>query len=105
MRRLRHPPVQQVCPSGEIRWQGGFLYISEALISEPLAIPETETGDWSVGFYTHPLGGIDRAHNKQTNTPELLPMYPVQSVTRPLVGFSACKNLTPSYATALPASR
>ena len=79
--------VRRVRPSGELRWQGGLVYISEALIGEPVAIEETDTGDWSVRFYAHPLGLIDRVHNKlrrhavlpvngqhgvaQTNTPEL----------------------------------
>lgn len=79
--------VRRVRASGEIRWQGGFVYISEALIGEPLAIEETEAGDWSVRFYAHPLGVIGRTDNKlrrravsplkgrdsaaQTNTPEL----------------------------------
>lgn len=56
--------VRRVRASGEIRWQGGFVYISEALIGEPLAIKETEAGDWSVRFYAHPIGIIDRAQNK-----------------------------------------
>ena len=56
VRRVRH--------SGEIKWQGELVYISEALVGEPVAIEETDGGEWTVRFYAHPLGVIDPRHKK-----------------------------------------
>jgi putative transposase len=52
VRRVRH--------NGEIRWRGSTVYISEALVGEPIGLIEDEDGNWSVfygpialGFITH----------------------------------------------------
>ena len=54
VRRVRH--------NGEIRWNGGLVYISQTLAGEMVAIEETEQGEWALSFYTHPLGIIDNRH-------------------------------------------
>ncbi|MER9099611.1 integrase core domain-containing protein [Mesorhizobium sp. LNJC405B00] len=56
VRRVRH--------NGEIRWNGGFIYVSQALAGEPVAALETEDGQWTLSFHAHPLGIIDTRHMK-----------------------------------------
>jgi putative transposase len=49
--------VRRVRRNGEIRWNGGTIYISEALIGEPVGLAETETG-WAVSYGPIALGAI-----------------------------------------------
>jgi len=56
----RDEEVRRVRSSGEIRWQGGLLFVSEALIGEPVAIREREDGHHLVRFCDVPLLLIDR---------------------------------------------
>ena len=53
-------PVRRVRHNGEIRWRGSTIYISEALVGEPIGLIEDEDGNWNVfygpialGFITH----------------------------------------------------
>jgi hypothetical protein len=48
--------VRNVRCNGEIRWRGETIFLSEALIGEPVGIAETETGDWLVRFADIDLG-------------------------------------------------
>jgi transposase InsO family protein len=50
VRRVRH--------SGEIRWWGSTVYISEALVGEPIGLIEDEGGNWSVFYGPIALGFI-----------------------------------------------
>jgi hypothetical protein len=50
--------------NGEIRWGGDMIFLSEALIGEPVGIAETEAGDWLVRFAEIDLGIIDRRTTK-----------------------------------------
>ena len=50
--------------NGEIRWGGEMIFLSEALIGEPVGIAETEAGDWLVRFAEIDLGIIDRRTRK-----------------------------------------
>jgi transposase InsO family protein len=50
VRRVRH--------NGEIRWQGGTVYISEALIGEPIGLVEQADGGWAAYFGPIALGVI-----------------------------------------------
>ena len=52
--------VRKVRSNGEIRWGGEMIFLSEALIGEPVGIAETEAGDWLVRFAEIDLGIIDR---------------------------------------------
>jgi transposase InsO family protein len=52
--------VRQVRSNGEIRWGGELIFLSDALVGEPVGIAETEDGDWIVSFFHVPLGRIDR---------------------------------------------
>jgi putative transposase len=50
VRRVRH--------NGEIRWQGNTIYISEALIGEPIGLLEDEDGGWTACYGPIALGVI-----------------------------------------------
>ena len=52
--------VRRVRSNGEIRWGGELIFLSDALVGEPVGIAETEDGDWIVSFFHVPLGLIDR---------------------------------------------
>jgi putative transposase len=56
--------VRRVRSNGEIKWNGELIYVSAALVGEAVAVCETEQGEWALRFYAHPLGVIDRRHNK-----------------------------------------
>jgi putative transposase len=56
VRRVRH--------NGEIKWNGGFVYVSQTLAGEAVAAAETEDGQWALSFYAHPLGIIDSKRMK-----------------------------------------
>ena len=64
--RLREPEygadheVRRVHHSGEIRWRGYCIYISESLAKEPVGLVERDDGDWDIHFGPVPLGHIDR---------------------------------------------
>jgi putative transposase len=50
LRRVRH--------NGEIRWQGNTIYISEALVGEPIGLVEDQDGDWTAYYGSIALGVI-----------------------------------------------
>ena len=52
--------VRRVRRSGEIMWKGELLFISQALVGEPVGIAELETGDHVVRFCDLDIGLIDR---------------------------------------------
>jgi putative transposase len=56
--------VRRVRPTGEIKWQGELIFVSEALAGEPVGITETEAGHWLTRFCTIELGLIDRRSKK-----------------------------------------
>jgi len=62
-----YPPeaaVRKVRQSGEIKWAGGLVRVSDALVGEPVAVEETETGDWAVRYFHLQIGVIDRQARK-----------------------------------------
>jgi len=56
--------VRRVRTSGDIKWGGDFVFISEALPGETVGLSETEAGDWIVRFIDVDLGIIDRNTKK-----------------------------------------
>ena len=56
--------MRRVRSNGEIKWGGEFVYVSEALVGEPVGIAETDSGDWLVRFADVPIGLIDRRTKK-----------------------------------------
>jgi transposase InsO family protein len=51
VRRVRH--------NGEIRWRNGTIYISGALIGEPIGLSENDDGSWNACYGPVVLGVID----------------------------------------------
>jgi len=56
--------VRRVRPTGEIKWGGDLVFISEALAGENVGITETQAGHWLVRFSDVELGIIDRRTRK-----------------------------------------
>jgi putative transposase len=56
--------VRQVRHNGEIRWQGDTIYISEALIGEPVGLIENEDGSWTASYGPIALGVIAHGSNR-----------------------------------------
>jgi transposase InsO family protein len=56
--------LRRVRSNGEIRWQGHTVYISEALVGEPIGLIEDEDGGWSVWYGPIPLGVISHAGDR-----------------------------------------
>jgi hypothetical protein len=50
--------VRRVRTNGEIKWQGHTIYISAALIGEPIGLIEDADGDWAVSYGPIALGVI-----------------------------------------------
>jgi hypothetical protein len=61
--------VRSVRSNGTIKWRGNFLFVSEALVGERVAVVETERGDWQVNFFDYPLGVIDTRQNRLRRVP------------------------------------
>lgn len=89
--RLRSPEydgadqVRRVHPNGEIKWAGARLFISTALVGEPIGLFEQDDGSFTLCYGPIPLGSIDRAGkfkkdtsqsqvNKPGTDPKVLPM-------------------------------
>jgi putative transposase len=53
--------VRRVRSNGEIKWAGGLIFVGEALIGEPVAVEETEEGEWRVRYAGVELGFIDKS--------------------------------------------
>lgn len=51
--------VRKVRHNGAVKWQGAEVYVSATLAGEPVAIEETESGEWAMRFHPHRLGFID----------------------------------------------
>jgi transposase InsO family protein len=58
--------VRRIRTSGEIRWRGDLIFISQALIGEAVGISERHDGHWLVRFADVPLLLIDRYTEKLT---------------------------------------
>jgi transposase InsO family protein len=56
--------VRQVRQNGEIKWNGGFIYVSQTLAGEAVAASEADDGQWVLSFYAHPLGILDRKRQR-----------------------------------------
>jgi len=74
VRRVRH--------NGEIRWNGEFIYVSEALAGEPVALKQKDEHHWEIRFSSYPLGVLNELTMKITpmfnkEGREVLPMSPV----------------------------
>jgi transposase InsO family protein len=59
-----HYEVRSVHPGGEIRWQGRYLFLSEALGGERVGLEEYDDGLWAVYFAGHRLARFDERDRK-----------------------------------------
>jgi hypothetical protein len=60
--------VRRVRSNGQIKWRGGMLFVSEALIGETVGLRQIDDYRWQLLFCTMPLGII----NERINTIERL---------------------------------
>lgn len=58
--------VRRVKGTGQIKWQGEMVFISEAVRGELVGLAETERGDWLVRFMDVELGRVDRQTRRFT---------------------------------------
>ena len=56
--------MRWVRPNGGIKWQGQFLFLSEALSGERVGLEETADGIWSLYFGTLLLARFDEQERK-----------------------------------------
>jgi len=56
--------VRRVRTSGEIKWKGSMVFVSEALVGEAVALSQREDGHWRVRFADVPLLLIDHKTHK-----------------------------------------
>jgi len=61
---LTSPQCLKVRSSGEIKWKGAKLYVTEALIGQVVGLSKQTNGNWLVRFADVPLGYIDRSNEK-----------------------------------------
>jgi transposase InsO family protein len=52
--------TRRVRSNGEIKWNGDFIFISEALVDQLIGVAELESGDYVVRFSDLDIGLIDR---------------------------------------------
>jgi putative transposase len=58
--------VRRLKATGQIRWHGDLVFVSEAVRGEVVGLTETEHGDWTVRFLHVELGRIDRQTRRFT---------------------------------------
>jgi transposase InsO family protein len=58
--------VRRVKRTGQIKWAGDYVFVSEAVRGELVGVAETEGGDWTVRFMHLELGRIDRRTRRFT---------------------------------------
>ena len=56
--------LRRIRPTGEIKWRGNLIFVSQALAGEPIGIRELEDGHWLLRFANVDLGLIDRRTQK-----------------------------------------
>lgn len=65
--------VRRVRSNGEIKWGGRLIYVSEALVGEPVAAQERADGRFELRFYAHCLGIIDPHQGRLRRPPPTPP--------------------------------
>lgn len=56
--------VRTVRSNGEIKWQGQLMYVSEALIGEPVGLKETDNDRWALYFSRLHIGTLDARRHR-----------------------------------------
>lgn len=65
--------VRRVRSNGEIKWKGGLIYISSAIIGDPVGLVEIDNDTFEVHFYARPIGQLDPSTNKLKPIPKHQP--------------------------------
>ena len=65
--------VRKVRHNGAVKWRGAEIYVSATLSGEPVAIEETEAGEWAMRFHAHRLGFIDEKRGRLVRKTALQP--------------------------------
>ena len=69
--------VRRVRSNGEIKWAGGRVFVSEALVGEPVGLVRYDDRLWTVRFGHLEIGRLDGYALRIIKTPvRALPMYP-----------------------------
>lgn len=68
--------------NGEIKWRGGFVYISQTLVGEPIGLQQIDEHLWEVKFSYYTLGHLNSLSRKVKaayidSKRKVLPMSPV----------------------------
>ena len=74
---IQYPPlteVRRVRSNGQIKWRGGLVYVSEALVGELVGITEDKAG-WLVSFGPIPLGQLYPHRSSLSPLPPTHPAY------------------------------
>jgi putative transposase len=74
--------VRQVRHNGQIKWKGEFVYVSQSLAGEPVALKQKTEDEWEIRFNTIILGTLDEHTLKikpytDSRGEKVLPMVPV----------------------------
>lgn len=65
--------LRRVRSNGEIKWKGGFVYISSAIIAQTVALIETDNDVFELRFYERPIGCLDPSSDKLKPVPKNQP--------------------------------
>jgi len=69
--------VRRVRTNGDIKWKGGRVFISEALIGEPVGLKQITERTWAIYYGPLEIGMLDEMTMKSIKTPvKVLPMCP-----------------------------
>ena len=69
--------VRRVRSNGEIKWVGERLFLSEALIGEPVGLVRRDDRSWAIRFGHLAIGLLDEHAMRIIKTPvKVLPMFP-----------------------------
>jgi transposase InsO family protein len=69
--------VRQVRHSGEIKWKGEKVYVSQALSGEPIGLKPIGNNQWQIYFSTYCLGVLDELDMRIKTGEKVLTMSPV----------------------------
>jgi len=64
--------VRQVRHKGEMKWRGKLVYVSEALVGEPVALKRQEEHLWTIRFGSYILGILNEVTGKIIRVPTRL---------------------------------
>lgn len=72
--------IRKVRHNGEIKWKGEKVYVSQALVGEPVALKQKDQHLWEIRYSTYVLGMLDELNMKirpLNQGEKVLPMSPV----------------------------